>query len=716
MMKRAGMLAVLALVGLAMWTFWPESAWPDVAGLDAAGDDYDVTILRDTWGVPHIFGVTDPDAAYGLAYAHAEDDFLTIQQSLLAARGDLATVYGRDAAPNDYLVDLVRLWETVDREYERSLSPEVRDVVEAYADGLNHYAALHHEDALVGLFPVRGEDIVAASVHKSPLFFGLDGVLGSLFGDERPAELTASAPEIRHGSNVMAVGPARTPNDSTLFLSNSHQPWTGPVAWYEAHVHSEEGWDAVGALFPSMPVIAVGHNRHLAWSFTVNHPDLIDVYLLDVDPSDPGRYRVDGEWLEFETWEVPIEVRLAGRLRWTVRETARWSIYGPVIERPHGTYAIRYAGTGQVGVYEQFFAMNKATTFSEWRAALATQDGLASFNVGYADAEGTVYYLYNAQLPVRDPAYDWSGLLPGDTRRTLWTDYVPFDELPQVLNPPSGFIVNANSSPFAATTGDGNPDPADYPDSLGIEMFDTNRSLRALELLGGDSSITASELRQYKFDARYADVSDMARWRDRLVELAPVGLDDEVALVDGWDLTADRGSRGAALMVLMLTFLTEADVDVEFSRLTDHAIPDAVLVDAFRSAADYLIATYGTADVAWEDVNRIRRGDVDVGVSGGPDTLRAIYGSRDGDGTLSAEGGDAYVLFVTFLADGTIRSESIHQFGSATLDEGSRHYDDQVRMFAAERLRDVWYDEAVIRQHLESEYRPGDEISGGTGR
>ncbi len=174
-----GIVIVLALA--AAYIFWPIKE--DLSSLADRAANYDVTILRDTYGVPHVFGHTDADAAYGFGYAHSEDDFLTIQQVLLAARGDLATVYGPDSAPADYLVEFLRVWDVVDAEYEK-LSPDTRKIVEAYADGLNVYAAHHPEEALPGLFPVNGKDIVAASVEKSPLFFGLDSTIGHLFSDD----------------------------------------------------------------------------------------------------------------------------------------------------------------------------------------------------------------------------------------------------------------------------------------------------------------------------------------------------------------------------------------------------------------------------------------------------------------------------------------------------------------------------------------------------
>jgi len=718
------------LVAFLLWAFWPESASGDLAGLSHAGDGYRVEIVRDTFGVPHVFGPRDVDVAYGLAYAHAEDDFATIQRSVLAARGRLATIDGKGAAPIDYMVQLLRVWDTVRAGYETDVSPQMRSIVEAYAAGLNQYAARHAGEALPGLFPVTGEDIVAISVLEAPLFFGLDETLGALFADERPTFAAASSPAAPFGSNVLAVGPSRAAGGHTLFLSNSHQPWDGPVAWYEASVHSDEGWDFTGALFPGMPVHALGTNGDLAWSFTVNHPDLVDVYLLDVDPNDPDRYRVDGRWLRLEKRDAPITVRIFGRFRWTVHEEALWSIYGPVVRRPHGTYAIRYAGMGLVGIYDQLYDMARAHSLDEWLEPLRRQDGLPSFNAGYADRDGNVAYVYNALLPLRASGYDWGGLVPGDTRRTLWTQYLPFDELPTVRNPPSGFVVNANSAPWKTTTGPGNPRPWDYAASFGIEEDPTNRSLRALTLLGRDESVTLDDFLAVKFDVAYDPRSLPARWADRLASADPARLAARGKLdaatvrraqevLRGWDRTADLDDTATALVVATLSYVYDATRDepragFDVSRLVSARVPDAVLEQAFVDAIGWLARTRGTLTPRWGDVNRLRRGPVDMPVDGGPDLLRAVYGQRGDDGTFTGIAGDSYVLLVDWAPDGTPTLRSIHQYGAATSRPDSPHYSDQAPLFARGELKPVWFDEADIRAHAESVSSPGGDSTAQT--
>jgi penicillin amidase/acyl-homoserine-lactone acylase len=687
------LVAVLAVAALAL-AVWPRPR-VDSRGL-LPKRRYDVRILRDTWGVPHVFGRTDPDVAYGLAWAHAEDDFQTIQGVLLASRGRLATALGPAGAPNDYMVQLLRIPDVVEAGYERDLAPETRALCEAYADGINHYAALHPDEAMAALYPARGRDLVAGFVHKTPLFFGLDRVLRGLL---EPAS-SATPPATPAGSNTFAVAPARSADGFTRLAINSHQPWSGPVAWYEAHLHSETGWDAVGGVFPGSPVILHGHNRNLGWAHTVNKPDLIDVYALEMNPADPNQYKLDGAWRALEVRTASIPVKILGPLSWTAHREVLWSVYGPVVRGPRGVFAIRIAGYGDVRHIEQWYRMNKASRFDEWRDAMR-MNALPMFNASYADREGHIFYVYNARLPRRAEGYDWAGVVPGNTSRTLWTDFLPFDSLPQVKDPPSGFVQNCNSSPFQTTLGPGNPEAAAYSPALGIETRMTNRSLRALELLGGDEHITREEFDQYKFDVTYSSASIVAAGLQRILA-GPAPADaltrQALELLRGWDGQATGNSRATALALMTLQPADEPEAG---------EAPTPVLVQRLSAAARLLQDHFGRIDVPWQDVLRLRHGTVDIGLSGGPDLLHAVYGRPGSDGRIAGVAGDSYILLVEWDGQGRVSSRSIQPYGSATLDGRSPHYADQAPLFAAGRLKPVWMDETEIRAHLEREYRPG---------
>jgi len=672
---------------------------------------YDVTIYRDTWGVPHIFGKTDADAAYGLAYANAEDDLKNMQDALLGARGELASVYGKDKAPNDYMVHLLEIWRKVDSQYKSSLAPETRTLCEAYADGINQYILDNPKEAQPGIYPVNGKDIVAGFVHKTPLFFGVHKFLQKMM-EHKPDEFQNNSSwwkehknirkkMVTKGSNVFAVSPSRSEDGKIRLAINSHQPWDGQFAWYEAHVHSEEGWNMAGGLFPGSPVVLVGHNEHLGWGHTVNAPDLVDIYELEIHPNDPYLYKYDGKWKQLKVKKVPIKVKLFGPFSWTFKREALWSVHGPVLRGKHATYAIRYANYEDIRVVEQWYRMNKATNFDEWNSAMS-MTAIPMFNAGYADKTGNIFYIYNAKLPLRAEGYDWEGVLPGNSSDVVWTEYLPYADLPQVLNPTSGFIQNCNNTPFITTTGEDNPDKKNYPDSFGIESHMSNRALRAMELFGEDPSISREEFEQYKFDLRYSDDSYMSQFVDRLISLS-YSFEDEkliqgVNVLKSWDKNTDYENKNASLPIISFGW---------FMEISPENISDENLLESFTFAVKYLYNHYGRLDVIWGKINRLIRGSINLGLGGGPDIPHAVYGIPTEEGYLKGYAGDAFLMLVEWEKNGEVSSKSIHQYGSNTQHESSTHYADQAKLFVDRKLKPVWLTLQNIIENVEKVYSPG---------
>jgi acyl-homoserine-lactone acylase len=659
---------------------------------------YDVEIRRDNFGVPHIYGKRDADVAFGLAYAHAEDDFATIQETLLTARGQLASLNGRAAAPTDYLVGLLGARKLVAARYMLDLSPAVRAVLEAYAEGLNYYAATHPGQIRGRFEPATGEDIVTGFVLTSPLFFGLDRELMKLFA---PAPPVAVPPATNaSGSNGFAIAPWRSTDGYTRLLANSHQPWSGPVAWYEARLHSEEGWDVEGQVFPGSPFVLIGHNRQLGWTNTVNRPDLVDIYRLDINPSNPDQYRLDGQWRDFEKGTVRIRVKLWGPFFWTVSREILRSVHGPVLQTPRGTFAIRYAGIGDIRQVEQYYRLDKATSFSEFLDVMRLQ-AIAATNFIYADASGNIAFFYNARFPERQPGLDWRGYLPGDRSDLIWRRYVPFDRVPMVINPPSGFVFNANNTPFHVTGEGDNPRARDYPAEWGVEPYMNNRAWRASELLESEPKISRETLLADKFDLQYGEHAAVREAVRTVLAANAAGdpiLVEAQAVLQQWDFRANRDNRSAALGVMLAAPLSRA-------QFRDEPPPDPLPI--VRDAAAYLRKHFGRVDVPLGQVQRLIRGAVNLPLDGGPDVLRAIRGTRDGAGHIIADDGDGMILLVEWDSSGRVRSQSVHQFGSATSVPGSPHFSDQAPLFAEMRLKPVWFEEQELLQHLSERYRPG---------
>ena len=706
------LLLVVTAASLAIWE--PLTAEAPAA---PAFKPTDVRIARDKFGVPHIFGKTDADVAYGVAYAHSEDDFSTLQEVLAMTRGRAGAMLGEDGAKIDYAAALIDARATTERDWPR-LPADVRALFTAYAAGLNHYADKHPgEVRLSGLFPVTGEDVVAGFVLRSPFFFGLDSVLGQLVEGkdmyrEGGPELDATGKLVPradtplgsdpadNGSNGMAVAPARSTDGATRLVSNSHQPWTGGVAWYELVVHSEEGWDFAGANFPGSPYPFLGHNKYLGWTNTVNRPDLIDVYKLVLDDSG-ANYRFDGAWLEQK--RVWLKVKF-GPFVVPVPRTVYRSVHGPVVKNEKGAFAIRYAGVDQSAMVTQYYRLNKAKDFAEWRAAMAGQ-GVPATNFLYADAKGNIGLFYNAMFPDRPAGYNWRGVLPGDTSRDLWTKTLPFERVPALVNPRSGYVMNANNTPWVAAGPGDELDAAAFSPLLGIEDDMTNRATRLIELFEASGQIDEARLKAIKYDTAYARTGYAKAWMDRLLALdtrSDPALREAQDLLRRWDWNLDGSGKGDALALMVLR-------PANGSHYQRRAAPDPRTV--LNETVTHLQEHFGGIDPRLGTVLRLRHGEgayrVDLPLDGGNDTVRAsTLWDAEPDGRLKVRHGDSFVMFVTWDKDGRVRSESIQPFGSATTRPASLYYNDQAPLFVAHKLKPVLFDPAALTASGARFYRP----------
>ncbi len=646
---------------------------------------YEVRIARDEFGVPHIHGATDADAAFGLAYAQGEDAWAVFEETLPFYRAINGRYNGAEGAVTDYLIHALDVQALIAEHYETSLAQDTRRYVQGFVDGLNYYAATHPEAVDASLLPVTPYDIVAGYVIRHLMFYGFDGVVREIMGAERAKVL--AQPQPAHdgkplGSNAIGVSPRGSDDGSTMLAINSHQPTTGPVAWYEAHIASDEGLDIQGGLFPGSPTISLGFTHDLAWAVTVNQPDLVDVYVLDINPDNDNEYRLDGEWVELEQRKVDIEVVLWGWFPWTSTQTVYRSVHGPVFRAEHGTYALRYAGAGELRQVEQWYRMNKATTFSQWRDAMRMQ-AFASFNFVYADREGELFFVHNSLTPKRAAGWDWSQYLPGDRSDLIWQEHLSFDALPQVHNPSAGYVHSANQTPFQVAAEADNPRASSFRPEHGFPTRMTNRAHRGLELLAQLAPISEEEFFAIKHDKAYSRFSRAYAFLTEVLELEypPGPYADGVALLQGWNLDTHIESRGAALgtCVIAQEWIAERG---------DGGTPPPG--DTLEACVDLLLDKVGRLDPPWGEVNRHVRGRYNLPVGGGPDTLRAIYGrGMEEDGYHTNVAGDGLYYLVRWAADGTQSVRGVHHFGSAVVDAASPHFDDQAPLYAEERLRNI---------------------------
>ncbi|WP_370032805.1 acylase [Qipengyuania mesophila] len=705
---------LVAFVALASW----EPIWAKRDGVAVAQEAYEAEIVRDEFGVPHIFGKRDRDVAYGVAVAHAEDDFSTLQDVIAMSRGRYGAIAGEEGAQIDYVYHLLDARGTAERHYPE-LPADTRALFEAYATGLNDYADKHADEIkLANLFPVDGTDVAAGFALRQPFFFALNNTIGPLvageellpeFGPRIPLDKEAQQPAadgvevIREekvaearafplpwgedgalsGSNAFAIAPQKSDDNVTRLVSNSHQPWRGGVAWYELVVESGEGWHYAGANFPGSPFPFLGHNEDLGWTNTVNRPDMTDVYKLVLDESGK-KYRMGDRWFDLEEETVTLPVRF-GPVVVPVLRTVYRSVHGPVIKNDKGAFAIRYGGIDNLGQLDAYYRLNKAETLEQWQDILARMD-IPSTNFLYADKAGNIAYVYNAAIPDRVKGYDWRGVLPGDDPRALWSGPVPYEKLPKYINPASGWLYNSNNTPFTAAGEGSDLSPDSVAPELGVELKQTNRSRRAWKLLSRPGPISLERLKRVKYDTGYERAGYVADLWDA-VEALDLDPDSDLgrarALLLDWDFTADNIGRGDALALLMIKDFMSAEYQ-------NKPLPD--VRGKLAWAVDHLQTHFGSIDPPMGDLLRLRQGDVDLPLDGGSDTLRAsTTWDVDDDGRLSVKHGDSFIQFVEWAPGKRVRSQSIQPYGAATTRPRSPHYADQAVLFVQHRLKPVHF-------------------------
>jgi acyl-homoserine-lactone acylase len=656
-----------------------------------------ITIARDSFGVPHIFAKTDPEAAYGLAWAHAEDDFESIQLMMLTGKARLGSSLGRKGAEADYVIKLFRCREIVEEQWP-TLSLDLVELVKGYVAGLNAYGKAYPSQVKYkAVFPYNEKDYLTAVVFSLSLFSGLDDVLPRVLGG-RVATIPGFMPQ---GSNAIAIHPSRTNTGEAFLAINAHQPLEGPTAFYEAHIQTEQGWNMLGGVFPGGCLIFHGTNENLGWAHTVNYMDKIDVFQLEMNPTNSNQYRFDGQWLDLEVKKAKLKVK---GVPVTVGKKIYWSKYGATVKTGKGVFAIRLPANMDIKALEEWYRMNKAKNFTEFYKAVS-MTSLPMFNIMYADRHDTIFYISNGKMPRRnpDPVYDWKGTVPGNSSATLWNSFKPLGELPHYVNPVSGYLYNTNHSPFLATDPGFNLDPGKFDKNDAFETFHNNRSQRFTELVKDVKQFDYTTFKRIKFDNQLPKELKYPYGIDTMLSMQAndyPALKDVITAFQQWDRRAVANSHGAGIFLLIYHYVADRLRGQAPRQLTRQES-----IAAFQHAHDYLIQFFGRIAVTLGDIQKLVRGNDEQPAAGIPDVLAATYSELYKDGKRKVVSGDAYICFVRYPKNGLPVIESVNTFGASSHPD-SPHFRDQEEMFRQQRTKPMTLDKKTILLKAEKIYHP----------
>ena len=701
-----------------------------------------VTILRDSWGIAHIYGISDADTVFGTLYAQAEDDFYRLETNYINAMGRLSEAEGETRLYQDLRMKL--FIDPIDMQAQFERSPAwLKDLMVAFADGLNYYLHTHPnvEPRIIKKF----EPWMALTFSEGSIGGDIERVnIGQLKDFYDPDSLVAVAEtlldEEPRGSNGFSIAPKNTLNGNALFLINPH---TSFFFRSELHMVSEEGLNAYGAVTWGQFFIYQGFNENTGWMHTSSKADAIDEYQETIVQRDDGYYYQYGdELLRVEEQLITLPFRDDNAIS-EIEITAYYTHHGPIIREDDGKWVSISLMQEPVKALTQSFSRTKARHYEDFAATMELRTN-SSNNTVYADSDGNIAYWHGNFIPRRNPSFDWNSPLDGSNPDTDWGPLHGVSEMITVYNPDSGWIQNTNNTPFNAAGPYSSPEPTNYPAYMANNP-ENPRGIHAVQVLQGKDNFTLDALIEAAYDPAmpYFDAliprlslitaadspsivdvdadGDTVQMKSTITEEVLEYID----LLRGWDTNFGVDSVETSLAVYWAEALIEmvrADATAQNINIYDFLVNNATpnqLLGALNQAAETLSQDFGSWQVPWGEINRYQRitGDlvqnfddnahsVPVGFASGRWGALASFGARTYPGTRRMYGtsGNSFVAAVEFGKP--LRAKAI-TVGGLQSDPESPHFDDQAEMYANGEFRDVLFYRDDIEANLEREYHPG---------
>ena len=696
-----------------------------------------VTIYRDSYGVPHIYGPTDASCVFGYIYAQAEDNFWQIEDSYIRSLGRASEVYGERTLADDMLNRALEIPRLAKAEYDRTTG-RARELSNALADGLNYFLAHNpqvkprlithfepwysfafsrftiYQQFIYGKSGLKVDEIKTAvqAIDSSGAAASSTVSLNiPLNGLDEPAE------EPIVGSNMWTVTPSKSTGGHALLFINPHQPFFGAGQWYEGHVHSGEGWNLSGASFFGSPYPSIGHNQYLGWSHTVNDPDIVDLFVEKFDDAkSPLAYRYGDGHRTATEWTDTIAVMNSKGVEprsFKFRKTH----HGPIVAVREGKpLAIKLARLEEGGWIDEWYAMGKAKNMTEFKAAMS-RCAIPMFNAMYADRDGNIFYVYNGAVPKRSTKFDWSKPVDGSNTEAEWNGYHSFEELPQLTNPKTGFMQNCNQTPFT-TTAEGNPLKDSFPNYMTRES-DNARARISRRILSTHEKFSFDDWARAGLDTTVLESETqipllVADWEKlKTVDAARAGkLADPIAELKAWDHVSTIDSKAMTLFALSFE---------RAGRLVAQKVKDDWLrIRALEEVIADLNRDFGTWRVAWGEINRLQRiqsgGELEkfsddkmsLPIAGAPGPIGIVnnFYARPEKGQKRRYGvaGTSFVSVVEFGPK--IQARSLLVFGQSA-DPKSPNNFDQAQLYSKKQFKPAWFTLPEIKANSKRVYHPG---------
>jgi len=737
-MKKLALLCVLALASCSSQPAAPAVS-PEVAAWQKRAEG--VTIIRDDWGVPHIYAKTDADVVFGLMYAQAEDDFNRVETNFINSQGRLAEAEGEAEIYRDLRMKLFIQPDSLKADYARA-EPWLKALMDGWADGLNFYLHMHPDvkPRVIAKFEPWmalsfsegsiGGDIERVNIGQleafySPVLANKQASYGAT-APERPLVAEAGGDLEPRGSNGFAIAGANTASGKAQLLINPH---TSFFFREEAQMVSEEGLNAYGALTWGQFFIYQGFNDKAGWMHTTSSVDNIDEYLETVTKTADGRYtyRVGTEERPLTETKITVPYKSGtgvANKEFTVYKTHR----GPIVRSVDGKWVSVRMMQEPLKALNQSYSRTKARSLDEYKKVMAIHTN-SSNNTLYADADGNIAYFHSNFVPKRDPRFDWTKPVDGTNPATEWNGLHSFDESPNSVNPPNGWVYNTNNYPYSAA-GANSPKQKDFPAYMDSGT-ENPRGVHAIRVLDGKQGFTIDSHIAAAYDSYMPEfeiqVPLLLKAHAAAAASNPLKakVADQIAVLKDWDYrwsvtsvpTSVAIFYGEDLWQRVSPAARKAGINT-YEYMKSKATAQERL-ESLAAAADKLQADFGKWQTPWGDINRFQRNDANIVQKfddAKPSTpvmfasarwgSLASFGARAYPGTKKWYGtsGNSFVAVIEF--GDQVKAKAVTAGGLSSVPT-SKHFNDQADRYATGNLRDVYFYKAQLEGHTERTYKPG---------
>lgn len=699
-----------------------------------------VTIIRDNWAVPHIYGKTDANVVFGLMYAQCEENFKGIERNYLYQLGKQAEVDGESNLYTDVQLQLIADSAEAIKEYKNS-APGFKKLMDAFADGINYYLYKHpetkplvlkHFEPWYALMFTDGS--VAATItggitlNETRKFYGdsTTAKYGAMQYD-KPLSIEDRVFDRETGSNGFAISPKKSASGHAMLYINPHVPF---YFRSEVQLVSEEGLNAYGAVTWGQFFIYQGFNAHCGWMHTSSNADVADAYAEKiVKKGNDWFYEYDGKLKPVTQRQLTINCKKGDKVE-PVKITGFYTHHGPVLGSRDGKWLALKANNRSYNALLESWLITKANTYAQYVKAMDMLQN-ATNNTVYADDQGNAIFWYGNFMPKRDPKLDWTQPVDGTTSATEWKGLHPLSEIVQVRNPAGGWIQNCNATPYASA-GKYSPDAAKYPAYMAPDG-QNYRGVNAVKLLDNNEKLTLDGMIAKGYD-RYLAAFDailppLFKAYDQSGGEFKGNVTSALDLLKKWDRRAAVNSVGTTLGVeygtLLFAMLPRAASSEAGTYQTQRV--DALLktmkpeqfIQLFNEATENLTKRYGTWNIAWGEVNRYQRPADGVSFDDNQPSLPAAsvastfgqlpsYVSRPMNNTKKRYGysGNSFMAAVEFGPK--VRAKSLIT-GGQSFSATSKNFTDQAQMYLDGQFKDILFYKEDVLKHAETTYHPGQE-------